>query len=64
MEPNKPAFEPYISAKDFIPEFTPKAILLGVFWYHFWRGYRVPWSEGRAYGERVDPYCRFGHLRI
>ncbi|MBK8655313.1 MAG: oligopeptide transporter, OPT family [Haliscomenobacter sp.] len=31
MEPNKPAFEPYISAKDFIPEFTPKAILLGVF---------------------------------
>jgi putative OPT family oligopeptide transporter len=24
-------FKPYISAKDFIPEFTPKAILLGVF---------------------------------
>ncbi|MBV6428188.1 MAG: hypothetical protein KIPDCIKN_02714 [Haliscomenobacter sp.] len=31
METNKPTFEPYISAKDFIPEFTPKAILLGVF---------------------------------
>ena len=31
MESNKPVFEPYISAKDFIPEFTPKAILLGVF---------------------------------
>ncbi len=31
METSKPNFEPYISAKDFIPEFTPKAILLGAF---------------------------------
>ncbi|MBK8880494.1 MAG: oligopeptide transporter, OPT family [Haliscomenobacter sp.] len=31
METNKPSFQPYISAKDFIPEFTPKAILLGAF---------------------------------
>lgn len=29
-ETNK-SFEPYISAKDFIPEFTPKAIILGSF---------------------------------
>ncbi len=29
METPKSSFQPYISAKDFIPEFTPKAILLG-----------------------------------
>lgn len=29
METPKPSFKPYISAKDLIPEFTPKAILLG-----------------------------------
>ncbi|MBN1638089.1 MAG: oligopeptide transporter, OPT family [Ignavibacteriales bacterium] len=29
MENNSGTFKPYISAKDFIPEFTPKAIILG-----------------------------------
>ncbi|MBK7106555.1 MAG: oligopeptide transporter, OPT family [Ignavibacteriae bacterium] len=29
MENNLSSFKPYISAKDFIPEFTPKAIILG-----------------------------------
>jgi len=29
MENNKPEFKPYISAKDFIPEFTLKAVVLG-----------------------------------
>lgn len=28
-ENNNPTFKPYISASDFIPEFTPKAIILG-----------------------------------
>ena len=29
METNQTSFKPYISAKDFIPEFTPKAVMLG-----------------------------------
>ncbi len=29
MENNQSTFKPYISAKDFIPEFTPKAVILG-----------------------------------
>ncbi len=29
MESNNKSFKPYISAKEFIPEFTPKAIILG-----------------------------------
>ncbi|MCB9206519.1 MAG: oligopeptide transporter, OPT family [Ignavibacteriales bacterium] len=29
MDNNQSAFKPYISASDFIPEFTPKAIILG-----------------------------------
>ncbi|MBK7979305.1 MAG: oligopeptide transporter, OPT family [Ignavibacteriae bacterium] len=29
METNQTSFKPYISAKDFIPEFTPKAVILG-----------------------------------
>ncbi|MEY4108257.1 MAG: hypothetical protein RL181_2599, partial [Bacteroidota bacterium] len=29
METSKSSFQPYISARDFIPEFTPKAIVLG-----------------------------------